>query len=274
VNETPFFFAGHGQRLFGLLHEPDTVEPEVVGWVFCHPFAEEKLWAHRVFVSMARDLAGEGMPVLRFDYRGYGDSEGEFEQFTPADHVADIHAAVAELQRRQPTVSRIHLLGLRYGATLAVLAAAENPAIGRLVLWDPVIDMAQYLQDQLRSNLTTQMVLHGKVIANRDELVSRIRAGEFVNIDGYDLGNPFFDQGCAIRLFEAATRVRGPVQIIAIARASQAPRADLQALAAAFPEADMQRVEELQFWREIKQFARHSPALSAATRTWLGAARA
>jgi len=93
-----------------------------------------------------------------------------------------------------------------------------------------------------------------------------------VNIDGYDLGNPFFDQACAIRLPEAAARVQGPVQIIEIARASQAPRADLQALTAAFPDAGLQRVEELQFWKEIKQFARHSPALSAATRTWLEAA--
>lgn len=274
VNETPFFFTSHGQRLFGLLHAPADANPDGQGWVFCHPFAEEKLWSHRVFISMARDLVGQGMPVLRFDYRGYGDSEGRFERFTPADHVGDIQAAVAELRRRQPAVSRVNLLGLRYGATLAVLAAAGNPAIGRLVLWDPVVDMGQYLQDQLRSNLTTQMVLHGKVVTNRDELVARIRTGEFVNIDGYDLGNPFFDQACAIHLAEAASGVQGPVQIIEIARASQAPRADLQALAAAFPDAELQRVEELQFWKEIKQFARHSPALSAATRRWLETAHA
>lgn len=274
MSETPFFFDGQGRRLFGLLHQPDTVRADAEGWVFCHPFAEEKLWSHRVFVSMARELAREGMPVLRFDYRGYGDSEGDFEQFTPADHVADIHAAAAELRRRLPTVTRVNLLGLRYGASLAVLAAAGDPAVGRLVLWDPIVDMAQYLQDQLRSNLTTQMVLYGKVVTNRDELVARIRAGEFVNIDGYGLGNPFFDQACAIRLPEVAAQVQAPVRIVEIARASQAPRADLQALAAAFPDADLQRVEELQFWKEIKQFVRHSPALSAATRTWLEAAHA
>lgn len=272
MNELPMFFGVQGQRLFGMLHQPDAAGCSGAGWVFCHPFAEEKLWAHRVFVSMARKLASQGMPVLRFDYRGYGDSDGAFEQCTLADHIADIRTAANELQNRMPDLSGINLLGLRYGATLAVLAAAGNPHFERLVLWDPVVDMAQYLLDQLRSNLTTQMVLHGKVITNRDELVARIRADEAVNIDGYDLANPFFDQACAIQLLEAAAQVRVPVQIIEIARASQAARTDLQALAAAFPDAQLQRVEELQFWKEIKQFVQHSPALAGALQTWLESA--
>lgn len=269
MNETPFFFSQQGQRLFGMLHQPADMAPNARCWVFCHPFAEEKLWAHRVFVSMARELAGRGMPVLRFDYRGYGDSDGDFEQFTLADHVDDIKTAIAELQKRIPATSRVNLLGLRYGATLAMLAAEDNPVVERLVLWDPIVDMQQYLLDQLRSNLTTQMVLHGKVVTNREELVERIRAGEFVNIDGYDLGNPFFDAACAVQPLETAARVPAPVQILEIGRATQAPRADLQALAAAFADAQHQRVEELQFWKEIKQFVRKSPALTQAMLEWL-----
>lgn len=269
VNETPFFFSQQGQRLFGMLHRPEAAAANNTGWVFCHPFAEEKLWAHRVFVSMARELARRGMPVLRFDYRGYGDSDGNFEQFTLADHVADVQTAIAELQSRVPEAIRVNLLGLRYGASLAMLAAAGNPIVERLVLWDPVVDMEQYLLDQLRGNLTTQMVLYGKVVTKREELVEQIRAGEFVNIDGYDLGNPFYDAACAIQLLDIATKITAPVQIVEICRASQAPRTDLQALAAAFPNALHQRVEELQFWKEIKQFVRHSPALADAVLAWL-----
>lgn len=274
MNEQPFFFSQAGQRLFGMLHQPHGIAAADTGWVFCHPFTEEKLWSHRVFVSMARDLARKGMPVLRFDYRGYGDSGGNFEQFTMADHVADIQTAIAELRNRAPHVERVNLLGLRYGASLAVLAAADNPIVGGLVLWDPVVSMEQYLLDQLRSNLTTQMVLYGKVVTKREELVERIRAGEFVNIDGYDLGNPFFDAACAVQLPDTAAKVTIPVQIVEIGRATQAPRADVQTLAAAFPNAQHQRVEELQFWKEIKQFVRQSPALSGAVLAWLEAAHA
>lgn len=274
MNEIPFFFSTEGARLFGMLHAAENTTGAGMGWVFCHPFAEEKLWAHRVFVGMARDLARRGMPVLRFDYRGYGDSDGQFEDFTLADHVADIRSAISELRARVPGIERIGLLGLRYGASLAVLAAVDDPSVGRLVLWDPVVDMEQYLLDQLRSNLTTQMVLYGKVVTKREELVERIRAGESVNIDGYDLRNPFFDQVCAAPILEAAAKVGVPVQIVEIGRATQAPRADLQTLAGAFPDAQHQRVEELQFWKEIKQFVRHSPALADAALNWLETAHA
>ncbi len=269
MNEIPLFFTHQGARLFGMLHDVDDSAGARMGWVFCHPFAEEKLWAHRVFVGMARELARNGMPVLRFDYRGYGDSDGQFEDYTHADHVVDIRSAISELRARVPGIGQVGLLGLRYGASLAMLAAADDPAVGRLVLWDPVVDMEQYLLDQLRSNLTTQMVLYGKVVTKREELVERIRAGEAVNIDGYDLRNPFYDQACAAPILETAARIGVPVQIVEIGRATQAPRADLKKLSETFTNAQHQRVEELQFWKEIKQFVRHSPALAAAMLDWL-----
>lgn len=272
MKEIPFFFSKDGPRLFGMLHASGATPRDGIGWVFCHPFAEEKLWAHRVFVDTARVFARAGMPVLRFDYRGYGDSEGVFESSTLADQTADIRTAIGELRVRVPGLTHIGLLGLRYGATLAVLAAAEEPAVDRMILWDPVVDMEQYLQDQLRSNLTTQMVLYGKVVTNRDALVAGIRNGELVNIDGYDLGNPFFDEACAVRPLEAAADSRAQAQVVEIARASQAARPDIQALAAALSGADHRRVEELQFWKEIKPFVRRSPALATAALEWLGVA--
>lgn len=269
MNETPFFFPSGGQRLFGIFHEPAGDGRNDLGWVFCHPFAEEKLWAHRVYVNMAREFARQGMSVLRFDYRGYGDSDGLFEQSTLAGQVADIQAAIDVLRDREPQLRHIGLLGLRYGATLALLAGAENQSVDHLILWDPVVSTEQYLQDQLRSNLTTQMVLHGKVVTNRDALVAGIRSGEFVNIDGYDLGNPFYDEFCAAQPLEAARRFAGRTQIVEIARASQAPRPDVQALAGAMPGADHRRVEELQFWKEIKPFVRHAAGLASAALGWL-----
>ena len=75
MTETPVFFKNGTNRLFGIVHYPETGEPENA-FVFCHPFAEEKLWAHRVYVNFARYLAKHGWAVLRFDYAGYGDSDG------------------------------------------------------------------------------------------------------------------------------------------------------------------------------------------------------
>lgn len=270
MSEIPFFFPGEERRLFGIHHQGHVLDHGRLAWVFCHPFAEEKLWSHRVYVSMARELARRGMSVLRFDYRGYGDSEGDFEEGTLPGHVADIQAAVRELQRRDAQVAHVGLLGLRYGATLALLAAAENPVVDHLILWDPVVETEQYLQEQLRSNLTTQMILHGKVVTNRETLVAEIRNGGVVNIDGYGLTNPYFDQVCGLRPLEIAKSYRGRTQIVEIGRQSQAPRKDIQALVGALAGAEHRRLEELQFWKEIKPFVRHSPALAGAALEWLG----
>jgi len=37
--------------------------------------------SHRQFVQLARRLAKQGYPTLRFDYRGMGDSEGVYRSF-------------------------------------------------------------------------------------------------------------------------------------------------------------------------------------------------
>ena len=74
-DETPFFFPSTGGgALFGVFHRPAAIDTTRPAFVFCHPLAEEKLWAHRVFVSYARHLAAAGYPVLRFDMTGNGDS--------------------------------------------------------------------------------------------------------------------------------------------------------------------------------------------------------
>ena len=65
-------------------------------------------------------LERAGMHTLRFDYLGTGDSAGDVEQASPAQWVADVKAAVEEIQGRLPA-SSVTLVGLRLGATLAAV---------------------------------------------------------------------------------------------------------------------------------------------------------
>ena len=122
--ETPFFFPNADYQLFGVLHEPEN-QTQRTGFVFCSPFAEEKLWTHRVFVSFAREMAHRGYFVLRFDYMGHGDSEGDFEDSTIESRLSDIKCAVRTLKEKTKNGATVGLLGLRLGATLAALVA-EN----------------------------------------------------------------------------------------------------------------------------------------------------
>ncbi len=159
-----------GERVFAALHRP--TQPPSRAIVMCHPLGEEKLWSHRVFVSFARELAAAGFAVLRFDFRGEGDSDRSFEQTDFESRIGDCNLAVDAVRRMNPSVAEVTLLGLRAGAAVAAAVAARRSDISRLVLWDPVIDGAAYMQTVLRLNLMYQMALHRKVVENREALVA------------------------------------------------------------------------------------------------------
>ena len=163
--EEPLFLPADGRRLFGVLHQPDG-ESRGCGFVFCAPFAEEHKQGYRVFVELARRLTAHGFPCVRFDYRGTGDSEGPFTDFTLAGAIADIAAASAFLRERTG-VARVGLVGLRLGASLAWRAAAEGQDVARLALWQPIVDGTLFYKLNIRRMLIRQMMTAGKAEGER-----------------------------------------------------------------------------------------------------------
>jgi pimeloyl-ACP methyl ester carboxylesterase len=107
--------------------------------------------SHRLYRVLAEQLEQSGFTVLRFDYSGTGDSAGGPESTTISRWIEDIATAAAELARAAPG-TRLVIVGLRIGATLAALATARSAVRARqLVLWDPVIDGLAHLR-QLASS--------------------------------------------------------------------------------------------------------------------------
>ncbi len=134
---TPTVFDGR----FGWLHPA----PGACGVVICNPFGHEAMWLHRSLRQLAQRLAEQGMPTLRFDYAGCGDSApGEADAISGG--TADIAAAAQHL-RALAGVTRVVLLGVRMGATLAALAAAQVGA-DALVMLEPVVSGKAYWREQ------------------------------------------------------------------------------------------------------------------------------
>jgi uncharacterized protein len=272
MNETPLFFPAREGDLFGILHWPSTLSTEF-GFVLCHPFAEEKLWTHRVYVSLARDLAARGYAVLRFDHAGHGDSDGEFRDSSVDSWLSDIQSGVEYLQAELRGKSQVGLMGLRLGATLAALAAARIPGVGRLVLWEPIIDGGRYMQEVLRSNLASQLAAYGRVQCDRKALVASLRDGQTINVDGYELGRLLYEQVSSIDLRAGIAGFAGAMLILQVGKPEQTPREEVLALAERFERARLQVVHEEPFWREIKPLYTRAERLSAATLAWLDVLR-
>jgi pimeloyl-ACP methyl ester carboxylesterase len=126
--------------------------------VVCNPLGDDDVRAHRVLRHLAERLQHAGFPVLRFDFDGTGDSSGEERD---PDRVAtwldDIGRAIGELRARG-AVDRVCLAGLRLGATLALVAAAERGDVDRLILWSPYVDGAAFVAGTTRMHRMHRML--------------------------------------------------------------------------------------------------------------------
>jgi exosortase A-associated hydrolase 1 len=96
---------------------------------------QTRVGSHRQFVLLARRLAGSGIPVLRFDYRGMGDSEGEPRAFDTVGE--DIRAALDAFARECEGVRKFVIWGLCDAASAGAFYAPQDSRVAGLVLLNP-----------------------------------------------------------------------------------------------------------------------------------------
>ena len=124
-----------GERLVGVLAEPATASR--LGLVLVVGGPQYRVGSHRQFVLIARWLAAAGLAVLRFDYRGMGDSTGPMRRFDKTG--PDIAAAMDALQASCPTIEKIVLWGLCDAASGALMYWENtlDARVGGIVLLNP-----------------------------------------------------------------------------------------------------------------------------------------
>jgi alpha/beta superfamily hydrolase len=142
----PFYFGPSQRRLFGAYHPPPPETDRDVGVVLCYPAGQEYIRSHQAFLQLALRLSAAGFHTLRFDFSGCGDSAGSFEQARLADWKEDAVTALCELQEGS-AAAQTCLIGLRLGASLATLVAAEQGGLEGLVIWDGATQGSAYLSD-------------------------------------------------------------------------------------------------------------------------------
>jgi exosortase A-associated hydrolase 1 len=132
VREIPLTFPCAGQTLLGILHRPSSNATRGVLVLVGGP--QYRVGSHRQFVILARYLADGGVPVLRFDYRGMGDSGGHG---SPWRSGPDIEAAIDAFQVQCPSIREFVIWGLCDAATASLLYAPGDHRVSGLILLNP-----------------------------------------------------------------------------------------------------------------------------------------
>ncbi|MBI1398036.1 MAG: alpha/beta fold hydrolase [Betaproteobacteria bacterium] len=144
----PVLVGDPGSRIFVCRHVPQTPRHPARLVVLCYPLAHEYERCHRAVRQLAVALARAGLHVVRFDYRGTGDSDGEPEDVSLDALCEDANRAIAH-GLRLSGASDVALFGVRAGATVAARVAAARTDVTDVVFWSAVTDGAALRQEWL-----------------------------------------------------------------------------------------------------------------------------
>jgi len=168
AEELPQVISCAGAAMIGILHKPLHYQKRAVLIVVGGP--QTRVGSHRQFILLARYLATKGIAVLRFDYRGMGDSEGSDEGFERVSE--DISAAIDLLWSQLPGIEEVVLWGLCDAASAIMMYAHRDARVTGVVLLNPWVrsetsEARAYLEHYYVSKLLSRdfwkNLLSGKV---------------------------------------------------------------------------------------------------------------
>ncbi len=227
LEQQSFFLESRGVNLAAsLIVPPDGVRGLLL---VAQPLVEERKAALPAIIEASRQLAERlDFAVLRVDYPGTGDSEGDFAAFGPEDWSAALADAAAWLRERFGGLPLV-CLGIRTGATLLLADAASASAKQQvpssqfpvpssdarlatgdsrpttMVLWDPVSG-EEAVKQWLQRHMVNDMVAYGKARVSRSALESTLAGGGSVDLDGFELTGKQYAGLAALGLGDVPSR--------------------------------------------------------------------
>lgn len=137
-----FFFGDTPHKLYGVIHEPEGTLIRNFAMLICYPYGREYMITHRALRTLCTNMARAGVPSMRFDYTGTGDSAGD--TFILADAVENTLVAARYLAD-YTGMDHVKVVGLRLGAAIGLLASQQEANIKHVTLWDLVVGGDDYL---------------------------------------------------------------------------------------------------------------------------------
>jgi uncharacterized OsmC-like protein/alpha/beta superfamily hydrolase len=185
-----------GHRLAALLDLPVDDAP-IAYALFAHCFTCSK--DYKGVARVSRALAGEGVAVLRFDFTGLGQSQGEFADTTFSSNVADLVAA-AGFMARELEAPKI-LIGHSLGGAAALHAASKIPSVAA-VATIAAPSSTDDLANLIRSN-AAEIETAGEAEVEISGRPFRIRRAFLDDLSEVNMHDAVAHLGCALMVFHS-----------------------------------------------------------------------
>jgi len=187
-----------GAPTVGVISSPDRARPRRTGWVICHSFGMEEGFLQPLEVEIARRLAAAGAVVMRFHGQGYGDSHLPFDAISVRGHIRDALEA-ADVLREETACAAVGFLGIRFGGTVALAAAAQRGGPAAIAV-DPIVRGQSYLEPLLRAAVTTELTQDGDADADEAAALARLESTGELDVQGFPLTTELAEEVRAFRL--------------------------------------------------------------------------
>jgi pimeloyl-ACP methyl ester carboxylesterase len=186
----PLFLGAGGHRFFAQLLP---AQGQLKGAaVVCQPWGREGIQTQRMMHCLSRDLAAQGITVLRMELPGCGHGEGDDWQGQRVETwLSAIHEGIDWL-RACTQVSHVHLVGLRTSAALAWQVAASRHDVAGLVAMSPTVKGRLYVREltMLQSTTPAQLRADGSVLEATGFIMTPETQQAFAAIDLMTQGQP------------------------------------------------------------------------------------
>ena len=213
----PIVFDCRGDQLCGFLHRPANVSAPL-GVLVIVGGPQYRAGSHRQFTLMAQSMAASGVAVLRFDYRGMGDSDGEMRTFEHVDD--DIRVAIDVFMKEISGLAGVVLWGLCDGASAALMYSSRDPRVKGLILANPwVRTQASEAQAYLRHYYVTrffQPSFWKKVFGGQFNVIRSLKelAGTVAKSRSANQGSESQSLSFIERMIQSFESFRGPTLLL------------------------------------------------------------